>query len=158
MSLQSISQLQPHSEPGDRPDESTQYGAVCYRLNRGKAQVLLVTSRGTGRWIVPKGWPVRGETPAGSAMVEAYEEAGVEGFIHPNCLGLYSYTKERDGQSNLPCVVALYALRVKKLLDKFPENGQRKRKWYSFKRASTLVDEPELRAFLRNFDPRQLEN
>ncbi|MEN9850080.1 MAG: hypothetical protein RL128_243, partial [Pseudomonadota bacterium] len=59
----------------------TQYGALCWRMHRGKVEVLLITSRDTGRWVIPKGWPIDGLAPAQTAAREAWEEAGVEGDI-----------------------------------------------------------------------------
>lgn len=97
-----------------------------------------------------------GETPSDTAATEAWEEAGVEGRVHPLCLGIFSYTKFIDRRQSLPCVVAVFGLRVKRLARSFPEAGQRKRKWVSPKRAAQLVDEPELSQLLERFDPRGL--
>lgn len=137
-------------------DLRTQFGAICYRVKDGKTQVLMVTSRTRKRWIVPKGWPVDGATPAEAAKREAFEEAGVEGKCVGVCLGLYSYTKEQ-GEDGLPCVVALYPLKVKNVLRKYPESSERKRKWFSPKKAATLVDSPELAQILKGFQPAILE-
>ena len=65
----------------------TQYGALCWRMHRGKVEVLLITSRDTGRWVIPKGWPIAGLAPAETAAREAWEEAGVEGDIADDGLG-----------------------------------------------------------------------
>jgi len=89
-----IKQL-PISLHGARKGEvRSQFAALCYRIKRGKVQVLLVTSRGSKRWIVPKGWPMEGKTPAASAKQEAWEEAGVYGRSVGSCLGVYSYAKD----------------------------------------------------------------
>lgn len=136
-------------------DVRTQFGALCYRIHNGKVEILLITSRGTGRWITPKGWPMDGETPAAAAATEAYEEAGVEGKIKDVCLGIYSYQKE-IGDDALPCVVAIFPVKVKRLTKKYPEAGQRKRKWFSRKKAAARVREKELAQIIRNFDPRGL--
>ncbi len=135
----------------------TQFGALCYRIHDGKVQILLVSSRGTGRWIIPKGWPMDGETPAGAAATEAFEEAGVEGKASDVCLGIYSYTKNIPKGDNLPIVVAVFPFRVKRLLKKFPEAGQRKRKWFSLKKAATIISEPELGPLIRSFDAKRLK-
>jgi len=135
-------------------DVRTQFAALCYRMVDGKPEVLLITSRRSGRWILPKGWPMDGKTPAESAATEAWEEAGVQGKVHPRCLGLFSYHKEMTAQEpSLPCVAMVYALRVKSLSTKYPEAGQRKRKWLRPKRAAERVAEPELAHILRKFDP-----
>jgi 8-oxo-dGTP pyrophosphatase MutT (NUDIX family) len=135
-------------------DVRTQFGALCYRVHNNRIQVLLVTSRGTGRWIIPKGWPMDGETPAGAAATEAYEEAGVEGKPSNICLGIYSYTKTLPKKETLPCVVAVFPFQVKRIVKKFPEAGQRKRKWFSQKKAAALVSDPELGNLILQFRPK----
>lgn len=145
----------------DAGDTRTQYGAVCWREGAAGPEVLLITSRDTGRWVIPKGWPIKGLPPEGSAAREAWEEAGVEGKPDPRCIGLYSYDKLLDKpkgpQVQVPCVVAVYALKVNKLANSFPEAGQRRRKWFSPKKASGKVAEPELRDLLAAL-PAQLAN
>ncbi|HHB80995.1 MAG TPA: NUDIX domain-containing protein, partial [Aliiroseovarius sp.] len=91
----------------------TQFGALPYRIHGGKVEFLLITSRGAGRWIIPKGWPMDGETPAGAAATEAMEEAGALGKLAEQVIGFYTYTKTHKGD-NLPCVVAVFPMRVKK--------------------------------------------
>lgn len=139
-----------------KTDVRSQFGALCYRVKRGKVQVLLITSRRRGRWIVPKGWPMDRRTPAQSAAQEAWEEAGVTGEAHDRCLGLFSYAKQYQGMGTLPCVVMVYAVQVARLSARFPERGQRRRKWFSLKKAATKVSEPELARILRSFDPKML--
>ena len=130
----------------------TQFGALPYRVRDGKVEFLLITSRGTGRWIIPKGWPMDGETPAGAAATEAMEEAGALGKLSEQVIGFYAYSKTHKGD-DLPCVVAVFPLRVKKLLKDFPEKGERKRKWFGRKEALTAVSEPELRRIIKDFRP-----
>ncbi|GKY88593.1 NUDIX hydrolase [Sinisalibacter aestuarii] len=137
-------------------DVRSQFGAIPWRLNDGKVEVLLVTSRISRRWILPKGWPMHGATPAEAAATEAYEEAGVTGEPSNAAVGFYSYRKDFEGD-DLPVVVAMFPLRVKKVLKDWPEKGQRKRKWVSRKKAAALLSEPELRLMVRNFDPRRLK-
>ncbi|THD85819.1 NUDIX hydrolase [Aliigemmobacter aestuarii] len=139
-----------HAE-GAAPSRS-QYGALCWRKKGKHVEVLLITSRDTGRWLVPKGWPIDGLGGAGSAAREAFEEAGVEGEIAEQPLGYYSYVKARARQGksreDLPCVVAVYPMRVGKLLDRYPERGERRRKWFTAAKAAAKVAEPELRQIL----------
>lgn len=134
-------------------DVRTQFGALCYRVRDGKAQVLLITSRQRQRWIIPKGWPTPGLTPAQSALQEAWEEAGVKGKVRDLCLGIYGYTKQMRDGPDLPCIVAVFPVKVEKLADDYPEKGQRDRRWVSMKRALRQLDEPELREILKGFDP-----
>ena len=156
MSLQKLGQIPLTLKKGSKEEARSQFGAICYRMRKGKPQVLLITSRGTGRWVLPKGWPIDGKTPAATAAIEAWEEAGVQGRLHPLCLGIFSYAKMMARQPQLPCVVAVYALLVKRVARSFPERGQRKHKWVSLKRAAQMVDEPELRQLLERFNPRGL--
>ena len=139
-----------------RDDVRTQYSALCYRIRRGKPEILLITSRGSGRWIVPKGWPIDGLSPAASAAQEAWEEAGVGGDAQDHCLGLFSYSKSNGSGAPVPCVAMVYPLRVKSLAPDYPEKGQRRRKWFSPKKAAARVSEPELARILREFDPTAL--
>lgn len=132
----------------------TQFAALCFRRKGSETEVLLITSRTTRRWIVPKGWPMAGLTPVEAAEREAWEEAGVKGRIAPACLGIYSYTKLlEDDEDDLPCVVALFPLRVDTLATRFPERRERQRKWFSLKKAAARVDEPELAQIILNFRP-----
>ena len=137
----------------------TQFAALPYRRAKDRKagfEVLLVSSRDTGRWIVPKGWPMDGVTPAAAAAQEAWEEAGVRGKVSDQCLGLYSYAKWLDEELSLPCIVAVFAVEVQRLDDDFPEAGMRKRKWFSPKKAAAKVEEAELQQIIRNFDPARL--
>lgn len=134
----------------------TQFGALPWRYADGKLEVLLITSRDTGRWIIPKGWPMDGATPAEAAATEALEEAGVEGKLSNQVVGFYGYLKQLDDADDLPIVVAVFPIRVKRLLTDWPERADRKRRWYSAKKAANLVAEPELRQIIRHFNPRAL--
>lgn len=133
-----------------------QYAGLCYRVAHDKVQVLLITSRGTKRWIVPKGWPVPSLAPQETARLEAFEEAGVIGKPHPRPIGTYSYLKLLDDGDEVPCLGVVYPIRVRHLENRFPEADQRRRKWMSRKKAAQKVDEPALATMLKNFDPRKL--
>lgn len=133
----------------------TQFGALCYRYRNKKLQVLLITSRKQGRWIIPKGWPVHKATPAETARREAFEEAGVVGKVLPICLGIYSRTHNLQA-NRLPSIVAVFPLKCSGYLTDFPEAGQRRRKWVTRKKAARLVENPELAQLILAFDPKQL--
>ncbi len=139
--------------PAGKRDVRTQFGALCWRIRNGKLQVLLITTRRTRRWVVPKGWPIEGATPAQAAATEAYEEAGVEGEVRDQCLGIFAYTKEMDGD-DLPCVVAVFPLKVRTVHKVWPEKDNRSRRWERPKKAARLVQEPELQRMLVGFDPK----
>lgn len=143
-------------EDASKRDVRTQFGALCWRVKNGALQVLLITSRRSRRWIIPKGWPMDQETPAKAAKTEAWEEAGVDGKVSPVCLGIFSYSKELDPGETLPCVVAVFPVKVKTLSKDYPEKSDRRRKWFTPKKAAKLVSEPELAVMLRNFDPAQV--
>lgn len=137
-----------------KSDVRTQFGALCWRRRNGKVQVLLVTSKRSRRWIVPKGWPQDGATPAQAATTEAWEEAGAKGKAQATCLGIFSYLKVMPDGESLPCVVAVFPFKVTKLATEWPEQEFRKRRWVSPKKAAALVQEKELAGILLNFDPK----
>lgn len=139
-----------------KADVRTQFAALCYRVNNDKVQLLLVTSRGTRRWIIPKGWPIDGKTPGDSAAQEAWEEAGVIGRANQRPLGMYSYNKQMGDDDGMPVAAMVYAVKVKTLRKDFPEAAERKRKWVSPKKAAKMVESPELARILRDFNPRFL--
>jgi 8-oxo-dGTP pyrophosphatase MutT (NUDIX family) len=136
-----------------KTDVRTQFGALCYRVQNGELQFCLITSRGTGRWIVPKGWPVDGATPTEAAATEAWEEAGLEGRVRSRPLGVYSYYKSNSDDA-LPCVAVIFPLKVKKAHSRWPERKERKRRWVNRRKAAKMVDEPELRQMILRFDPK----
>lgn len=120
-----------------------QAGAIAYRILDGKVQVLLMTSRDTSRWIIPKGNINAGATPAKAAEDEAYEEAGVKGIITSSIpIGFFTYFKMLASGEARPATVEVYLLRVKQQLKKWPEKGQRKLSWVSINKAARLVQEP----------------
>lgn len=138
---------------------ATQVAALCCRMTKvGKPRILMVTSRGTGRWILPKGWPVEGRSLAQSAAIEAWEEAGVRGMPVDQCIGEYSYEKWRRELAPLQCVVRVYPVFVTALKDEFPERDQRTRAWKSPRKAAALVQEKGLKAILANFDPAVIDS
>lgn len=156
MSLAKVKQRALKIADRDKRDVRTQFGALCWRRQGDEVQVLLVTSKRTRRWILPKGWPQHGATPAQAAATEAWEEAGATGKVSTVCLGIYSYDKDMEDDVELPCVVALFPLKVKRLDADWPEMKKRRRRWFSLKKAAELVREPELASILRQFDPSML--
>ncbi len=129
---------------------SRQYAALPIRLSGdGALEVLLLTSRGTGRWIIPKGWPMRRRAPCDAAAREAYEEAGVEGAVASEPVGRYRYAKQRDDGRLTRVEVEVFLLRVARQLASWPEQAERETLWCDPERAAALVAEPELAAILR---------
>ncbi len=127
-----------------------QYGALPYRKNGGaRTEVMLVTSRETHRWIIPKGWPHKGRTPHRSAAREAYEEAGVVGRVRRDSLGSFSYEKRLPTGSIAVCTVHVFALEVKRQARKWPEQHEREFKWLSPGQAAKAVKEPMLGKIIR---------
>ncbi|MET3599013.1 NUDIX hydrolase [Martelella mangrovi] len=132
-----------------------QYAALCYRLTKTKKktaiEVLLITSRDTGRWVTPKGWPMADKAPHEVAAQEAFEEAGIRGKVSEKPLGNFSYLKRLDNGTSVPCIVDLFPLRVRKAKSKYPEADERTRKWTSPEEAAELVQESELKTLLIDF-------
>jgi 8-oxo-dGTP pyrophosphatase MutT (NUDIX family) len=133
----------------------TQVAALPYRTNEaGHPEILLVTSRETRRWVIPKGWPMKDRADHHAAAQEAFEEAGVTGQVAALAVGAYRYWKRRRNRADL-CQVNVYPLEVREQLEDWPEQGERQRTWFTREEAADRVDEPELRQILRSFDPQR---
>ena len=89
-----------------------QYGVLPWRMMGGILQILIITTRNTRRWIVPKGWPIEGKSPREAVAMEAMEEAGVEGAVSRKALGWFHYDKLRKSGELLPCKVQVFAMEV----------------------------------------------
>ena len=128
-----------------------QLAALCWRKAKNGPEVLLVTSS-SGRWILPKGWPIEGKTHAQAALTEAWEEAGVtRGKAARKPLGSYVAIKRTSEGDDLPCLHHVYAIKVREAVDVFPEAHRRDRVWVTPEEAARLVDEDGLREILRSF-------
>jgi 8-oxo-dGTP pyrophosphatase MutT (NUDIX family) len=129
----------------------TQLAALCWRKGEAGREVLLVTSS-TGRWILPKGWPISGKSPAHTALTEAWEEAGVaRAKVSRKPLGAFIANKRTEEGDDLPCLTRVFAVRVQETADDYPEKDRRARLWVSPGVAATLVAEDGLRDILRAF-------
>jgi 8-oxo-dGTP pyrophosphatase MutT (NUDIX family) len=128
-----------------------QYAALGLRADdHGAFEILLITSRGTGRWVIPKGSPMQGKTPLEAAMIEAYEEAGAIGRAlsnHP--VGRYRHRKVMRSGLEANLRVGIFAILVDQMLEEWPERSERTVKWFSFSEAAALVAEPALAKVIR---------
>ena len=128
-----------------------QVGALCVRsVEDGNPRVLLGTSRDTGRWIIPKGWPLKKLDERAAAEREALEEAGVAGKIGKRAIGSFLYTK-RLGCDDRLVLVSVFLLEVKKRKPRWLEQHERQRAWFTAETAAEMVLEPELKALIRAF-------
>jgi len=128
-----------------------QVGALPYRLSTsGEPELMLVTSRGTHQWIIPKGWPIEGLSDAESAAREAYEEAGILGEISDGPVGVFTYEKARKGEDTLSRFsVDVYLLRVERQLTYWPEAGERRIGWVSPAHALSMISNKSLADLIR---------
>lgn len=118
----------------------------------GSLEVLLVTSRDTGRWVLPKGWPSRRLKDKDAAAREAKQEAGVVGKISSKPIGNYRYRK-LEGQSSHLVEVSVYILRVQKEKRRWREQTERERRWFPVAVAARCVRERKLRLLLKDLGP-----
>ncbi|WP_265518886.1 NUDIX hydrolase [Nitratireductor luteus] len=135
-----------------------QAAALPWRHGSDGIEVMLITSRDTGRWVLPKGWPEAGETLAESALREAGEEAGIEGNVDADAFGHYFYSKVLSSGMQWHCQVEVYPVRVSKELKKWPEMKERERRWVSPRKAAEMVQEPDLAELIAGFtsNPREI--
>ncbi len=136
----------PKDRPRPRTEPARQYAALPIRVSEsGALQIMLVTSRGTRRWIIPKGWPMPHRTPGATAAREAFEEAGLEGALdRDEPIGHYTYRKRLGSGRTIDVAVTVFILRVARQRRNWPERAQRKTRWYDARTASGLVAETEL--------------
>jgi len=121
-----------------------QAGAIPFRREGRALCVLLITSRYTGRWVIPKGGVDHGRAPARAAEIEAFEEAGIKGKLHPTPLGFYTYGKRLRPGIVQPTSVEVYALEFEKQHKKWPERSERRFEWMDVSAAVEAVDEQGL--------------
>lgn len=134
-------------------EELQQVGVLPWRIRRdGQWRLLLVTSRRRDRWIVPKGWPMKGYPPFVAASREAFVGAGVIGDISSVPVTAYRYKKVRDDGSHVACLVTVFGMNVRGTLSHWREKGQRQRRWFSLEAAAGKLDDVELAAFIRGLE------
>ncbi|MEK4032088.1 NUDIX hydrolase [Methylocystis sp. IM3] len=129
-----------------------QYAALPWR-RKGKAlEIMLITSRETRRWVIPKGWPMKGRKSHATAALEAIQEAGLLGKIDKTTIGAFHYQKKLGNGATVLCRVDVFPLRVVRQRKNWPEKRQRATKWFSASKAARMVDEPELTKMIRGFE------
>jgi 8-oxo-dGTP pyrophosphatase MutT (NUDIX family) len=121
-----------------------QVAALPWRKSDSGIEVMLITSRDTGRWVLPKGWPEAAEDLSLAAAREAGEEAGLSGSVAHRELGRYFYAKMLSSGEEVPCEVLVFPLEVDRVAEKWKEKRQRKRKWVSPAEAARMINEPDL--------------
>ena len=131
-----------HPMPKRKYQDATQFAALpCRVTGDGSRQVMLLTSRGTGRWIIPKGWPIKGLKPREVAAREAYEEAGLIGRVaRKKPVGTFHYAKQLDTDPLL-CEVHVFLMWVDTQLADWPERAERQTQWFDVADAAGRVDE-----------------
>jgi 8-oxo-dGTP pyrophosphatase MutT (NUDIX family) len=130
--------------------ERLQIAALPWRLAE-RLEIMLVSSRETKRWIIPKGWPMAGRSHSAAAAIEAMEEAGLLGTITPEPIGQYRYVKKFARGETAPVKVEVFALRVTRQRESWPEKGERETLWFAADEAMNLVSDPELRDVIAGF-------
>lgn len=129
-----------------------QSGALAWRpKGKRRAEVLLVTGRRSGRWIIPKGWPMPGKSLADSAAQEAFEEAGIEGTVNPRPIGTFRHVKQHILLGEIEVDIIVHLLAVRRELADWPERGERSRKWFALEDAVTRVDSVQLKKLIVQF-------
>lgn len=121
-----------------------QFAALPLTEREGETMIMLVTSRETHRWVLPKGWAEKELTGPELAAKEAFEEAGLVGEVAQEPIGFYSYLKRLPNDRVVPCQVDVFAMRVDRLLRDWPERGQRTREWFTLAQAAMAVEEGDL--------------
>jgi len=134
-------------------EEFLQYGALPWRRRAEGLEVLLITTRNTGRWMAPKGSQMADRTAWEAAAQEAWEEAGVRGQITREPVGFFHYDKTRKSGEVARLRVDVFGLEVTDELESWPEAHQRERRWFPQAEAAAAVTDPELRELIAGFAP-----
>jgi 8-oxo-dGTP pyrophosphatase MutT (NUDIX family) len=136
-----------------RPVLRVQYAALPYRFTPTAAlEILLVTTRRSRRWIIPKGWPIKGLKPPKSAAREAFEEAGVRGKVGMKSVGVFNYDKLlAENGAPVNCEVKVFPLLVKRQSELWPEIEQRRVEWFEPSKAVSLIGEKKLKILVAKF-------
>jgi uncharacterized protein len=129
-----------------------QSGVIPYRFELDSVKVLLITTRKTRRWVIPKGNIAAGESTKKAAKREAYEEAGVKGIVEDAPLGFYTYGKAQKGGATQPTTVEVFALHLRKSAKNWPEKAERKGEWMAPQEAARRVEEPGLAALFHRLE------
>lgn len=133
-----------------------QVAALCLRQTDTGPEVLLVKTLRTGGWVIPKGWPIEGESLAAAAAMEAWEEAGTLGHITPDPIGSFTYTKIRKSGFPVQCCARVFLMRKTRTEDTYPESGKRFRQWTGLAAAAEMVRDPELADILLKLEQGRL--
>jgi 8-oxo-dGTP pyrophosphatase MutT (NUDIX family) len=128
-----------------------QYAALPYRIVGRRVDILLITSRQTRRWVIPKGWPMRGLKPQLAAAIEATEEAGLLGEAEAKPIGSYKYEKQMKAGRAIAVQVIVFPFLVEDQAEAWKEQGQREFRWFRYQSAANLVAEPSLSRLIREF-------
>jgi 8-oxo-dGTP pyrophosphatase MutT (NUDIX family) len=128
----------------------TQYGVLPYRLEEDGVEVMLLTSRGTGRWVIPKGWPMVGKKPRVVASIEAKQEAGIRGILGRRPIGSFPYCKRMDDGDERLCECVVFLMLVTNEAPSWREKAERRRVWFPQDVAAEMVEEGTLAVMIRN--------
>jgi 8-oxo-dGTP pyrophosphatase MutT (NUDIX family) len=128
-----------------------QYAALPYRVAGRRVEVLLITSRETRRWVIPKGWPIRGVAPQDVAAMEAEEEAGITGEVDARSVGSFRYMKQVKANRTIAVQVIVFPLLVLDQKPDWKEQGQRQARWLPYARAAGAVSDVPLKRLILEF-------
>jgi 8-oxo-dGTP pyrophosphatase MutT (NUDIX family) len=133
-----------------------QVAALCFRpgTETKEIEILVITSRDSGRWVIPKGWPMKGKSLSQAAAIEALQEAGVRGKVRRKPVGNYTYLKMLDDGQVVPCIVDVFQMEVSEIVQRFKEKGERQVAWVSRAEAARRLREIELKSLVIDFSPR----
>ena len=128
-----------------------QVAALPWRKTAQGVEVMLITSRDTGRWVIPKGWPEGQEDLYEAAAREAAEEAGLSGSVSRFEIGRYYYGKRQPSGMEARCEVLVFPMEIDQVAERWPEKSERRRQWFSPQAAAVSVAEPDLAELIAGF-------
>lgn len=136
-----------------RRPAALQVAMLCVRQGPDGPEVLLVKTLDTGRWIIPKGWPMKGRALHEAAAQEAWEEAGARGRVSPDEIGRLTDSKRLKNGIVVPSEIVVFRMDDTQLADDYPEAGRRKRRMLPAAQAAARADMPDLSGLIRRLVP-----
>jgi 8-oxo-dGTP pyrophosphatase MutT (NUDIX family) len=136
-------------EPSPSAKARRQVAALPLRIRNGSIEILLITSRETGRWVIPKGWLKKAAAARTMAAREAFEEAGLIGKASKRPFGTYRYFKRLSATETIVCEVEVFIIEADQQAEDWPEKAERQQRWLEPEAAAQMVAEPGLAALLR---------
>ena len=126
----------------------SKWGVIPFRGTGNENIEFLIVSTKNGNWGLPKGNLMKKLGSKGTALQEAYEEAGIIGSVVDQKISAKIKGKQ----------MAFYPMEVKNELAVWPESEWRQRKWIRSNEAKDYLNHGSLRSILEETSAKLLQS